>query len=145
MNSDICVFNCFFYFSCTILSPSYEVTDYKLIGNSSLWVKYNWEQYWSHANYIILSPCICLQAKCPSDTLTNYYYRQIALHIGLQRLLFARDRCTPWFLVLQTGFEMAKSDFEVLCKGTALPQIFLRAVDDTHLPLPHLRYIFNRF
>lgn len=74
-------------------------------------------------------------------SMTNYYYYyhycQIALLIGLQSLLFGCNRCTPGFLVLQTGFEMAKSDFDILCKGTALPLIFLRAVDDTHLPLPH--------
>lgn len=51
-----------------------------------------------------------------------FFFCEIAMHIWLKR-----------FLALQTGFEMAKGDFDILIIGTALPQIFIWGVDDTHI------------
>lgn len=51
-----------------------------------------------------------------------FFFCEIAMHTWLKR-----------FLALQTGFEMAKGDFDILIIGTALPQIFIWGVDDTHI------------
>lgn len=77
----------------------------------------------------------CLQAKISlfrylnkSDkTLISFFFVKLQMHtydlVGMDAhhdFLFV--------LVLQTGFEMAKSGFDILIIGTALPQIFIWAV-----------------